>query len=174
MPFDRHGSDVIDEDECRKLLELAGASGRVGRLAINREGSPFVIPVNFSVCDETILVRLRPGFAAHHLDGATVTFEIDDVEPYSKKGWSVEIEGPARLLTYDEVARLGNNIPRPIVMYPGIRVFSIQPDRISGRSIRHDYEGASPAPTADGLDRYNESQPTPSADTADIEVDDAM
>ena len=47
MPFDRHGSDVIGDEECRKLLKLAGASGRVGRLAINREGSPYVIPVNF-------------------------------------------------------------------------------------------------------------------------------
>jgi hypothetical protein len=145
MPFDRHGSKVMEEDECRTLLKQAGVSGTVGRLAINRERSPFVIPVNFSVCDELILVRLRPGFAAHHLDGATVTFEIDHVEPYSKKGWSVEVEGPATLLTYEEVARLGHNIPHPLVMYPGIRVFSIRPDRISGRSICHDYEGGGSA-----------------------------
>jgi nitroimidazol reductase NimA-like FMN-containing flavoprotein (pyridoxamine 5'-phosphate oxidase superfamily) len=145
MPFDQHGSYVIDQDECRRLLELAGATRQLGRLAINREGSPYVIPVNFSVCDETILIRLRPGFAAHHLDGATVTFEIDHVEPYSKRGWSVEVEGPAKLLTYEEVARLGRNIPHPLVMYPGIRVFSIRPDKISGRSICHDYEGAGSA-----------------------------
>jgi hypothetical protein len=140
MPLDRHGSNVIDENDCRTLLKLAGASGRVGRLAINREGSPFVIPVNFSVCDEMILIRLRPGFAAHHIDGATVTFEIDHAEPYSKQGWSVVVEGSARLLTYEEVARLGRNVPHPLVMYPGARVFSIRPDKISGRSIRHDHE----------------------------------
>jgi nitroimidazol reductase NimA-like FMN-containing flavoprotein (pyridoxamine 5'-phosphate oxidase superfamily) len=165
MAFDRHGSLVIDEAECRKLLAHAGASGRVGRLAINREGSPFVIPVNFSVCDEMILVRLRPGFAAHHLDGATVTFEIDHVEPYSKNGWSVEVEGPARLLTYEEVARLGRNIPHPLVMYPGIRVFSIQPDKISGRSLQSDYEGSRPLPSTYPLDPGNESGPTPRPDT---------
>jgi hypothetical protein len=164
MPFDRHGSELIDEDECRTLLTLAGESGRVGRLAINREGSPFVIPVNFSVCDEMILIRLRPGFAAFHLDGATVTFEIDHVEPYSKKGWSVEVEGPASLLTYEEVARLGRNVPHPLVMYPGMRVFSIQSDRISGRSIRHDHEGQSPAPSSDWPDRYHESDPVSNAD----------
>jgi nitroimidazol reductase NimA-like FMN-containing flavoprotein (pyridoxamine 5'-phosphate oxidase superfamily) len=164
MPFDRHGSYVIDEDECRTLLKRAGASGRVGRLAINREGSPFVIPVNFSVCEEMILIRLRPGFAAHHLDGATVTFEIDHVEPYSKKGWSVKVEGPARLLTYEEVARLGRNIPHPLVMYPGMRVFAIRSDRISGRSIRHDHEGASPAPSTYWPDRDHEREPTPVAD----------
>jgi hypothetical protein len=147
MPFDHHGSAILDEDECRKLLELAGASGQVGRLAINREGSPFVIPVNFSVFDEMILIRLRPGFAAHHLDGATVTFEIDHAEPHSKRGWSVEVEGPATLLTYEEVARLGRNVPQPLVMYPGMRVFSVRSDRISGRSIRHDHEVANAAPS---------------------------
>jgi hypothetical protein len=168
MTIDRHGSNVIDEDECRTLLKLAGASGRVGRLAINREGSPFVIPVNFSVCDEMILIRLRPGFAAHHLDGATVTFEIDHVEPYSKRGWSVEVEGPATLLTYEEVARLGRNVPHPLVMFPGMRVFSIRSDRISGRSIRHDNERMSPAPSTYWPDRYHESDPTSAADTGEV------
>jgi hypothetical protein len=158
MPFDQHGSDVIDEEECRRLLALAGASGRVGRLAINGTDAPFVIPVNYSVHDEMILIRLRPGFAAHHLDGTTVTFEIDHVEPYSKEGWSVEVQGPARLLTYDEVARLGRNIPRPLVMNPGLRVFSIRPERISGRSIRHDYEGPSRPPSSSWINRFPQSQ----------------
>ena len=153
MPFDRHGSDILDEVECRKLLEHAGATGTVGRLAISREGAPHVIPVNFSVCDETILIRLRPGFAAHHLDGATVTFEIDHAEPYSRKGWSVEVEGPATLLTYEEAARLGHNVPQPLVMSPGMRVFSIRFDRISGRSIRHDHEETSPPPSSDWTNR---------------------
>ncbi len=140
------------------MLKLAGASGRVGRLAINREGSPYVIPVNFSVCDEEILIRLRPGFAAHHLDGVTATFEIDHAEPYSKKGWSVEVEGPARLLTYEEVARLGRNVPEPLVMYPGMRVFSIRVERISGRSIRHNHvETSSPSSTY-WPDRYREGE----------------
>ena len=142
MPFDQHGSEILGEEECWRLLERAGASGQVGRIAINREGSPYLIPVNFSVFDEMILIRLRPGFAAHHLNGATVTFEIDHAEPYSKRGWSVELEGPARLLTYEEVARLGRNVPDPLVMYPGMRVFSIRSDRISGRSIRHNHEDA--------------------------------
>lgn len=168
MPFDRHGSNVIDEEECRALLKLAGASGRVGRLAINREASPFVIPVNFSVSDELILIRLRPGFAAHHLDGATVTFEIDQVEPYSKNGWSVVVEGLARLLTYEEIARLGRNVPHPIVMNPGMRVFSVQPEKISGRSIRHDHEEANSLPSTTWLDRDTKSDPGSNADTTEV------
>lgn len=159
MSYDQRGSAVIDEDECRHLLHLAGASGRVGRLAINREGSPYIIPVNFSFCDEMIVVRLGPGFAAHHLDGETVTFEIDHSESYSKRGWSVEITGRAKVLTYEEVARLGRNVPRPIVMYPGMRVFSIHPETISGRFIRHDHQYVSPPPSSSWPDRHFEKAP---------------
>ena len=86
------------------------------------------------------MIRLGPGFAAHHLDGADVTFEIDDAEPYGRRGWSVLAEGQATLMTYDELARLGRNIPRPIVTSPGVRVFSLRPETISGRSIGHDQE----------------------------------
>jgi hypothetical protein len=167
MPLDGHGSDVVNEDECRTLLIRTGESGRVGRLAINREGAPYVIPVNFSVCEEMILVRLRPGFAAYNLDGATVTFEIDHVEPYSKRGWSVEVEGPARLLTNEEAARIGRNDPHPLVMYPGTRVFSIRPDKISGRSLRHDHEGPTSVPSTSWPDRYHESEATPEGDTGE-------
>lgn len=155
MSYDQRGSEVIAEEECRRLLELVGAAGQVGRLAINREGSPYVIPVNFSVCDDQILVRLGPGYAAHHLDGETVTFEIDHAEPYAKKGWSVKTQGTARVMTYEEVARLGHNVPRPMVMYPEMRVFSIRIDVISGRSIRHDYQADEPPPSTAWSDRYH-------------------
>ncbi len=140
MTYDQRGSELLSEDECKRLLASAGASGRTGRLAIAREGSPYLIPVNFSYYDDTILIRLGPGFAAHHLDGANVTFEIDDAEPYGRKGWSVLVEGHTTLKTYDEVARLGRNIPHPIVTSPGVRVFSLQPETISGRSIGLDQE----------------------------------
>ncbi|MGO8863886.1 MAG: pyridoxamine 5'-phosphate oxidase family protein [Acidimicrobiales bacterium] len=156
MPCDQRGSEVIGEEECRRLLELSGTSGEVGRLGVNRDGPPHIIPVNFSFCDDQILIRLGPGFAAHHLDGEVVTFEIDHVEPSSKKGWSVSTEGTARLVPYDEVARLGRNVPRPIVMCPGMRVFSIRLDVISGRSLRHDHEDTSPPPSTAWPHRYHE------------------
>jgi nitroimidazol reductase NimA-like FMN-containing flavoprotein (pyridoxamine 5'-phosphate oxidase superfamily) len=143
MSYDQRGSELLGDDECKRLLAAAAASGHTGRLAVGREGSPYVIPVNFSYYEEMILIRLGPGFAAHHLDGASVTFEIDDAEPYGRKGWSVLVEGHATLMTYEEIARLGRNIPRPIVTLPGVRVFSLRPETISGRSIHKDQEPTS-------------------------------
>jgi nitroimidazol reductase NimA-like FMN-containing flavoprotein (pyridoxamine 5'-phosphate oxidase superfamily) len=135
MTYDQRGSELLGEDECKRLLASAGASGQTGRVALEREGSPYLIPVNFSYYEGAILIRLGPGFAAHHLDGANVTFEIDDAEPYERKGWSVLVEGHATLMTYEEIARLGRNIPRPIVASPGVRMFSLRPETINGRSI---------------------------------------
>jgi hypothetical protein len=60
---------------------------------------------------------------------------FDDAEPYGRKGWSVLVEGHATLMTYEEMARLGRNIPRPIVASPGVRMFSLRPETINGRSI---------------------------------------
>ena len=145
MPYDQRGSEVLGEDECKRLLASAGASGHTGRLAVGREGSPYVIPVNFSYCEGAILIMLGPGFAANHLDGAIVTFEVDDAEPYERRGWSVLVEGRANLMTYEELARLGRSIPRPIVASPGVRLFSLRPETISGRSIRHSNETLPPA-----------------------------
>lgn len=162
MTHDQRGSEVIDVEECRHLLEQAGSSGKVGHLAINREGSPpHVIPINFSVYGQMILMRLGPGFAAHHLDGTRVTFEVDDSEPYSKKGWSVVVTGTAHLVTYEEVARLGSNVPEPIVSHPGMRVFSIELESVSGRSIYRNLEGTSPLPSApwrNGVDQKGRSR----------------
>jgi len=47
----------------------------------------------------------------------------------------VLVEGRATLMTYEEIARLGRNIPRPIVASPGVRMFSLRTETISGRSI---------------------------------------
>ena len=161
MANDQRGSVMLSEDECRRLLALAAASGEVGRLAMNREGAPHLVPLNFSVCGDDILVRLGPGFAAYHLEGETVAFEIDHSESYSRKGWSVLVEGTARVLTYDEIAKLGRNVPHPTVMEPGMRVFAIRLEKVSGRSIRHDYQSADPAPSVVWPDRYHEGTPGP-------------
>lgn len=123
-----------------RLLASAGGAGETGRLAISIDDGPDIIPVNFAVFENEVIVRIGPGAFANHLDQASVAFEVDYAEAYSKAGWSVVVRGSARILNLEEVARLGRNLPTPLVMHPGIRVFSIRPDAISGRSIRHDHE----------------------------------
>jgi hypothetical protein len=81
------------------------------------------------------VIRLGTGWAAFHLDGAAVTFEADQVAASRRTGWSVVVEGVARVVPYDDVARLGANMPTPIVTVPGIRVFEIVPFKVTGRVV---------------------------------------
>ncbi len=141
MKLDPRGSTVLGEDASRRHLATAAAASGVGRVAINGDRSPYVIPVNFTVAGGGIVIRLGTGWAAFHLDGAAVTFEADQFEASRHTGWSVVVEGVARAVSYDDVARLGANLPNPIVTVPGVRVFEIVPFKVTGRAVEPDLRG---------------------------------
>jgi hypothetical protein len=141
VTLDRRGSTVLGEDACRRHLAREAAASGIGRVAINAAKSPYVIPVNFTVVEGGIIIRLGTGWAAYHLDGAAVTFETDQFVTSRHTGWSVVVEGVARAVSYDEVARLGSNLPTPIVTVPGVRVFEIVPFKVTGRAVEPDLRG---------------------------------
>ena len=138
MKFDPRGSVVLSEDACRRRLEHAAASSSLGRIAVHGPRSPYVIPVNFTVVEAGIVIRLGTGWAAFHLDGVAVTFETDHAAASWRSGWSVVVEGVARIVPYDDVARLGVNLPTPMVSVPGVRVFEIIPLKVTGRAVEPD------------------------------------
>lgn len=152
MTLDPRGSVVLREDECRRRLEHAAAASRVGRIAVNGARSPYVIPVNFTVVDGGIVIWLGTGWAAFHLDGAAVTFETDQTAASRRSGWSVVVEGVARILPYDDVARLGVNLPTPLVTVPGDRVFEIIPFKMTGRAVERDLRGEQREPGAEAAE----------------------
>ena len=61
MKLDPRGSTVLGEDACRERLTRAAASSGIGRVAINGAHSPYVIPVNFTVIEGGIVIRLGTG-----------------------------------------------------------------------------------------------------------------
>jgi uncharacterized protein len=141
VTLDRRGSTVLGEEACRRHLASEAAATGIGRVAINGAQSPYVIPVNFTVVEGGIVIRLGTGWAAYHLDGAAVTFEADQFAASRRTGWSVVVEGVARAVPYDDVARLGANLPTPIVTVPGVRVFEIVPFKVTGRAVEPDLRG---------------------------------
>lgn len=110
-------------------------AGEVGRLAISVAGIPYITPVNFSVIDGNVVVQMGTGLFAFHLDADRVAFEVDHVDAGARSGWSVVVRGTARILAYQDVARLEHLLPRPLVAAPGTRVFAIYPEAITGRVI---------------------------------------
>lgn len=90
--------EQLDEAECLRLI----SSGGVGRVVYSGRFGPTAIPVLYKLHEGTIVFRtahdgstdedLRTGIAGAEFK---VTFEIDDINPTTREGWSVLIQGPA-------------------------------------------------------------------------------
>jgi nitroimidazol reductase NimA-like FMN-containing flavoprotein (pyridoxamine 5'-phosphate oxidase superfamily) len=93
----------LSRAECRELLSTHG----VGRVAVSTELGPAIVPVNYSVVDDTIVFRTARGATPALACGSLVAFEIDRVDDVFSQGWSVLARGYAREVTdSDEERRL--------------------------------------------------------------------
>jgi len=90
----------IDEAECWELVR----SREVGRVAYNDERGPMVVPITFAVGEDSVLFRVAPySDVARHLPGARVALEVDDIDYYTRSGWSVVIRGSVEAVDTDDL-----------------------------------------------------------------------
>lgn len=82
--------------ECVRLLGTAS----VGRIAFSDRALPAVVPVTYAVDDDHVVVRTAAGsrLAVAAAD-AILAFEVDEVEPALRCGWSVTVLGRGRVVT---------------------------------------------------------------------------
>ena len=133
MEIDRNGLEVLGDDECRVLL----GSATVGRVGVTMGALPTILPVNFLLDGERILVRSGRGTKlAAALEGAVVAFEVDDFDPVDHSGWSVVVTGMAHVVDDpDDLERLAH-APIPRWAPEGdTHIVAISTDIISGRRI---------------------------------------
>jgi nitroimidazol reductase NimA-like FMN-containing flavoprotein (pyridoxamine 5'-phosphate oxidase superfamily) len=96
MELDRTGLEVLDRDECLRLLALA----TLGRIGFTSGALPMVLPIDFHLDGERIVVRAAQGSmldAALH--NSVVAFEVDNFDAISHAGWSVAVTGLAAKIT---------------------------------------------------------------------------
>src|SRR5690348_15001388 len=94
--LDRNGLEVLDRDECLRLLTTA----TLGRIGISSGALPVILPVNFRLVGDAIVFRTAPGTKLDAATrGAVVAFEVDDMDPIEHTGWSVMVTGVARPVT---------------------------------------------------------------------------
>jgi nitroimidazol reductase NimA-like FMN-containing flavoprotein (pyridoxamine 5'-phosphate oxidase superfamily) len=92
------GRRLIDLDRAACLALLATKS--VGRLVFTHRALPDVLPVNFWLAGENVLIRLASGStAAVATRDAVVAFQVDDIDDLSGTGWSVTAVGRALEIT---------------------------------------------------------------------------
>lgn len=89
------GFQTMTAEECRRLL----ATADIGRVAISAGALPLVLPVQYTLEDDHLLLR-TPG---HHevgdgIDGQVVGFEADTIDLDQGVGWCVSVTGTVRLV----------------------------------------------------------------------------
>lgn len=141
-------TQLLDEAECLRLI----AAGGVGRIGYTGRFGPMILPVNYVLYEQTIVFRtgqhspmgedLRTGIADAEYK---VAFEVDEIIPASREGWSILIQGSAHHVDSDsELAKVQQS---GVQTWPGGEkdlFIRIVPSRVTGRRIRRS------APPADG------------------------
>ena len=123
---------MLPSHECMRLLAVAAKDGGIGRIGVPTDQAPVVIPVNFTLHDNHILVRVGTGFFSQAAAGHLVAFEVDHVDSDAGVAWSVLVRGLATLIespTEIEFAAA----PHPLVPEPGDMVLVVRPDILTGR-----------------------------------------
>jgi nitroimidazol reductase NimA-like FMN-containing flavoprotein (pyridoxamine 5'-phosphate oxidase superfamily) len=82
---------VLTAEECYRLL----ATQQIGRLGVNAEHYPLIFPVNYALDGEVVVIRTGTGTKLSAAHRANVTFEVDDIDPRRRSGWSVLVRGLA-------------------------------------------------------------------------------
>lgn len=128
--------DDIDAEECWRLL----ATQPVGRVAVIVGHYPLVFPVNFALDGRAIVYRTGTGAKVYSVHRSNVTFQVDQIDPIQRTGWSVMVKGVAQELhaprNRETISRAEMTGATPWA--PGQRdhVIRIIADQITGRRIR--------------------------------------
>ena len=83
------GLIVLNRDECFGLLGTTG----VGRIAFVGPSGPVIHPVNYLVDEGTIVLRTSPYTMLGEHSVGQVAFEVDELDEWMSRGWSVLITG---------------------------------------------------------------------------------
>jgi uncharacterized protein len=128
--------DEIDVEECWKLL----ATQPVGRVAIIVGHYPLVFPVNFSLDGHDIMYRTGVGAKLHSIRRSNVTFEVDEIDPFHRSGWSVMVKGVAQEVDLERNPKTASRAEfggaAPWAPGPREHLIRIVADQISGRRIQ--------------------------------------
>jgi nitroimidazol reductase NimA-like FMN-containing flavoprotein (pyridoxamine 5'-phosphate oxidase superfamily) len=120
--------------ECRALL----VRQRAGRVAVSTADGPHIIPLNYSVVDESIVFRTTPfSVLATYGRNAKLAFEVDHFHDEHRLGWSVVARGRADVVSDpDELNRI-RRICAPLPWADGARnlYFRLPWKELSGRTL---------------------------------------
>ncbi len=117
----------LSREVCQQLLSTM----HVGRFGASVNALPVVLPVNFTLFENDILVRTFPGTKLDlAIANSVVAFEVDSFQPDGSSGWSVLVQGVAR-----EIVNPGELVKARSVTLP-TWAYVARPDRLVRISTR--------------------------------------
>ena len=133
VELDQNGLEVLSRAECVRLL----AGAHIGRVGVSVGALPAVLPVNFALVGDGIVLRTAAGSKLDAaLANAVVAFEVDSIDPMYHTGWSVLVQGVAsEVVDPAERERLRAAPLRPWADHDRDRFVRIYIDLVSGRRL---------------------------------------
>ena len=131
---DRQGLEILDYDECWRLLSATP----IGRIAFVEAGEPLILPVTHVVVNHTIAFLTASGSKlGAAMMAEPVGFEVDGYDVDAQEGWSVVVRGVVEPV-YEEVllSRLDRSGHRPWAR--GVERphwVQIKPSEVTGRRL---------------------------------------
>jgi len=126
---------VLSTLECHELLRTR----TIGRLGVFADHYPLIIPVNYAMDREVVVIRSKPGTKLSHAVHENVSFEVDEIDDAAHTGWSVLLRGVAEEVTREHSAELIRRTEstglEPWVPGEEFHWVRIIPHGISGRRI---------------------------------------
>ena len=133
--------------DCEALLR----SGVAGRVAISTPMGPHIVPVNYSVVGDAIIVRTSPySLLGTYARDTLLAFEIDGFDPGRERGWSVQARGRVEFVSDRADLELIREVSEPQPWAGGARslYLRLRWTELSGRQLGHDW-----SPVADTVAR---------------------
>ena len=122
--------------ECWRLVGDHG----VGRVVFAGDTYPQVVPTSYDAISGTAYFRAPTfGDLARRTDRHVISLQVDDIEPGTLTGWSVQLSGAAhRVEDAATVASLWS-LGRPHTWFPGAQTqwIAIPVDHVQGQRVSH-------------------------------------
>ncbi|MET7463627.1 pyridoxamine 5'-phosphate oxidase family protein [Nonomuraea sp. NPDC005501] len=130
--------EKLGRDECVRLISPGG----IGRVAFSGPEGPAVMPVNYRLLEGAVLFRTAHGGPMDRavrtgVKGVEVKigFEVDQIDEARREGWSVLVQGPAHLVTEEELPGVTGAGVTPWAGGERELYIRIVPHQVTGRRI---------------------------------------
>lgn len=133
MKAEKDDPQAFSREQCLALM----ASVPVGRVVYTDQALPAVMPMNFVLDGEEVVIRTASDSTlAAAIRNAVVAFQADDFDPATTTGWSITITGQARLVdSAEETERLARLPLRPWVSAANGQFIRIPARHVAGRRL---------------------------------------